>query len=103
MSEERDKIFFDSLVRGKFSFVYFIRCNEFVKVGFSTNNLTKRFQALQGGSPFNLELEFIIPGGNKEEQEIHKNLKHVKKRGEWFILNKKEVKKIVEEYLFNRK
>ena len=99
----KDSKFFDMLVRGRFSFVYFIRCNEFVKIGFSTNNLIKRFEAIQCGNPYKLELEFIMPGGKIEEGELHKKFKHIKKRGEWYILTKKEVEKIVTDYLFNRK
>jgi len=73
-------------------FVYIVKCNEFYKVGV-TSNLNNRVKGIQTGNPYDLELSGYFYFDTHEEardfeNDMHKALKgkntHV--RGEWFKL-----------------
>lgn len=66
-------------------FVYFVQAKEggLVKIG-STRDLPSRLAALQCGSPLELRLRCVVPGGTKAEHFIHKELAHLRHHGEWF-------------------
>jgi hypothetical protein len=66
--------------------VYFIRCNEFVKIG-RAMDVQQRLTELQVGCPDKLELLATIEGGPKEERAFHKLFSDIHVRGEWFLLN----------------
>lgn len=66
--------------------IYYIRCNNYIKIGY-TYNLPHRLSVLQTGSPYELsviktELCQFPECREKELHKIHKSL-HIK--GEWFL------------------
>lgn len=63
--------------------VYFIRTDGFIKVG-RTTNFDNRLAKLQTGSPHELEVLLVVPGGSGLEADIHRDLKEYRHRGEWF-------------------
>ena len=70
------------------SFVYFISNGQFVKIGY-TNNLEKRMEDLQVGSPYELRLICAVPFENslyaqKAENILHKQYEVFFVRGEWY-------------------
>jgi len=78
--------------------VYFIRCNEFIKIGSSKGNFVeRRIRDLQVGNPYPIWLELFMCGTHHDERILHHKLKKLKieHRGEWFKLNSKDVKDIV--------
>ncbi|HEV2557371.1 MAG TPA: GIY-YIG nuclease family protein [Microvirga sp.] len=66
-------------------FVYFIRCEGFVKIGraFSPSARLRDFQV---GSPFPLELLATEPGDDRREFALHHRFAEYRVRGEWFRL-----------------
>jgi len=65
--------------------IYFIRCNEFVKIGF-TYDIDARLETLQRSSPYKLELLLAVPGSAYDEQILHTRFREFRERGEWFRL-----------------
>lgn len=65
--------------------VYFIKCNDFVKIG-QTNNVKQRIKDLQTGNPHELQLLKTINADIKIEVQLHKQFSHLNIRGEWFAL-----------------
>lgn len=82
--EERERIP-DPSVCG----VYFIRCEDFIKIGKSTN-VTNRHRALQAAGPFDLHLVAFVPCRSNEidalEGRMHRRFRRLHHRGEWFRL-----------------
>lgn len=64
---------------------YFVRCNDFVKIG-TTTNILDRMKTLQIGCPYELELMGTC---SLDESIIHEKFKHLHHRGEWHILSAK--------------
>lgn len=64
-------------------FLYFVRCDEFLKVGISTNPQS-RISTMQGCNPYPLHLMAIAVGGEAEESEVHRAWKPYHHRAEWF-------------------
>ncbi|WP_438278131.1 GIY-YIG nuclease family protein [Nitrobacter sp.] len=69
----------------KFNQVYFIRCGEFVKIGF-TYDVLVRLETLQAATPYTLELLDSFAGGESDEKELHARFAEHRVRGEWFHL-----------------
>ncbi|MGW2255500.1 GIY-YIG nuclease family protein [Kitasatospora sp. NPDC001660] len=67
------------------SVVYVIGSDQFrpVKVG-TTNDLSLRLRALQGASPFALQVLWAAEGDRALELRIHQRLDRFRVRGEWF-------------------
>lgn len=67
--------------------VYFITAREIgrVKIGHAVNS-SRRLWELQTASSCKLRLEAVIPGGRREERELHAKFSSLKVRGEWFSL-----------------
>jgi hypothetical protein len=65
--------------------VYFIQVKEFVKIGFSMNNVSIRMKDLQCGCPFEMNLLGTIPGTEATENMLHVRFAHLRQRGEWFF------------------
>ena len=63
--------------------VYIIRAGRFIKVGTSEQPVQRLYE-LQSANPERIELLFTLPGGRKEEAQIHKQLRTYHVRGEWF-------------------
>jgi len=67
----------------RFSEVYFLKAERFVKIGFS-NGTSSRLIALQTASPFEINLIGAIRGSLQIEQALHVRFSHLRHRGEWF-------------------
>lgn len=81
----------------KQKFVYFIQAGKEAKFKIGiTNNIDGRLKQLQTGCPYPLNILAIIPGGRKEEKELHRKFKKYSEIGEWFSLNG-DLKKFVDE------
>jgi hypothetical protein len=68
--------------------VYFIRCDAFVKIGY-TQNVAARVAMLRTGTPHELEVLHTTPGGVEEEGRLHALFaeERVRPDGEWFRLS----------------
>ena len=66
--------------------VYFVRCEDYVKVGYS-RDLKTRISDLQVGCPYFLELIAAVPGPESLEWIFHTVLRNKRFRGEWFVLD----------------
>ena len=75
--------------------VYFVRCGEYLKVGFTSDNLRNRLSSMQTGSPHRLALVASIRGGRGVEKKIHTSLAMYPRRGEWFALPPEDAERIV--------
>lgn len=64
-------------------FVYFIRCGEFVKIGFSANP-SNRLRYLQTATPFDFSILGVHPGTKRHEKRLHAIFSHLHHRLEWF-------------------
>jgi len=72
--------------------VYFMRCEQFVKIGVSHNPHNRLRQLRKGGGtsfPSRLDIaavELIAtePGGFEREKELHATFAHLRHTGEWF-------------------
>ena len=67
--------------------IYFVEGANKVKIGFcKLNNLKKRLQNLQIGSPVRLVLLGSTTGNMNEEQLLHQEFRQLWSHGEWFNL-----------------
>lgn len=73
------------VAREKFNEVYFIRCVDFVKIGF-TYDVRARLETLQAATPYELELLDSFPGQEADEKSLHSRFADYRVRGEWFRL-----------------
>jgi hypothetical protein len=66
-------------------FIYFMRCREIVKIGYSAEP-PSRHAALQAVIPFELELLGSMPGSVAAERDLHKTFSSIKyeRHTEWF-------------------
>jgi Meiotically up-regulated gene 113 len=64
-------------------FVYFIRCLEFIKIGFS-EDVQGRLLALQACCPIAMTLLLAFAGGLKTEAKLHRKFRHLRHANEWF-------------------
>ena len=64
-------------------FVYFLRCGDFVKIGYSSKP-TARLDALRTATPHESELIAKFPGTISHEKAVHRCLQHLHHRREWF-------------------
>lgn len=72
--------------------VYFIRCQEYMKIGISKDVNARLNQIRKGGGSLfprlldvqTAELIATEPGGLDREKELHKKFKHLRHTGEWF-------------------
>jgi len=57
--------------------VYFMSVlgGEYIKIGYTANDVNRRRASLQTGNPYEIELLFTIDGTLKQEKEIHRSLK----------------------------
>lgn len=58
-----------------------------LKIGFTRGNPNKRLKQLQTGSPTELVLLGWYPGSLQEEQQLHREMQHLRVSGEWFRLD----------------
>jgi len=67
-------------------FVYFLRCGDFVKIGYSASP-KGRLRALRTSMPFDCEIVGIHSGTKNHEQQLHRIFSHLRHRNEWFRLD----------------
>jgi hypothetical protein len=63
--------------------VYFIRCGDSIKIGFSKNPWS-RLSSLKTGSPGNPQLLGYMPGSLDDERAAHEKFAHLRENREWF-------------------
>ncbi len=63
--------------------IYFVKCHEYVKIGYSFDPYT-RISSMQTGSPYELEMIALMEGGEREEVILQIAFKHLRFRAEWF-------------------
>lgn len=71
-------------VRSPIQFVYFIRSENFVKIGWATALVT-RVNNCQINNPHPVELLAHFRGGLEEEANLHACFNSYHHRGEWFV------------------
>lgn len=64
--------------------VYFLRAGEFIKIGKATGDPLSRVSQLKTGCPFPIEVVATMPGGYREEGDLHNRFQHIRAHGEWF-------------------
>lgn len=70
--------------KGAFTgYVYFVRCGDFIKIGFSSNP-RERLNSIRAAMP--LEVEFLLAFACKAKAEgnLHRKFAHLRHRNEWF-------------------
>ena len=86
-------------------YIYFIRCNEYIKIG-KTSNLYQRVHSLQGSNPHELKLVGIYASTSltPDEKFFHNEVEKIanKIRGEWFKSNF-ELVKYIDLITYNKK
>lgn len=82
-------------------YVYFVRCNEFVKIGIAKDP-NARMAFMQTGNPYELELLRVFKSTSpaQDEEMIHLELDKYRVRGEWFKLPDKLINLIRNKELF---
>lgn len=65
--------------------VYFVKSGDVVKIGFSIN-VMQRLTGIETHCPTAVELIGLIPGGRREERQVHRQFRHLRVHGEWFRL-----------------
>jgi hypothetical protein len=64
--------------------VYFVRCGEFVKIGYTSHLVEDKIKSLAAASPHDFEILRKTAGGVKLEKRLHRLFKAQHYRGEWF-------------------
>jgi hypothetical protein len=64
--------------------VYFIQCDDYVKIGFTYKEVKERLKAMQIGNPHKLKIVHQLLGNQQSEQRLHTLFKEYHHRGEWF-------------------
>jgi hypothetical protein len=72
------------------SYIYFIKADDRVKIGFSHDPL-KRMKELQTGQHRSLRLMGVIEGSLGDEKALHKRFAQYRTRGEWFRLSEEVI------------
>jgi hypothetical protein len=68
------------------SWVYFIGCGDFVKIGMSTH-APSRIEDMRTGNPYDMTIIHTIPGGRLVERKLQKRFSAHHHRHEWFHLS----------------
>jgi hypothetical protein len=63
--------------------VYFVKCQEYVKIGHSTKPMS-RIADLQTSSPYPLEILLLMPGNSATERELQSIFSEYHHRNEWY-------------------
>lgn len=80
-------------------YVISARGTDFYKIGQTSANVQTRFDELQTGCPYKLEIELKMPGGEDVERRLHQHFADQRHRGEWFEfqqLPRQQIRAIVE-------
>lgn len=78
------------------SYIYAIKCNEFVKIGIGVDP-NKRMLLMQTGNPYKLKLLKAWESNEPlvDEECLHAQFESYRVRGEWFKLPKEELEKLL--------
>lgn len=68
--------------------VYFIRGDDYIKIGYTKKPL-QRLENLKCGAPFKLKLLASMPGSVKLEKYLHERFSDLHHHGEWFRADEK--------------
>lgn len=76
--------------------VYLIKCREFYKIGITTGDVWSRYEALQTGNPYRLELVdcYEFPNAALVEKTLHRMFANSRELGEWFKLTEDGVRRV---------
>lgn len=83
--------------------IYFIAAKgtPYVKIGRTRKTVEQRLAMLAVGCPLPLEVirTVVVPGGSEAdvEKKLHRKFKKYRKHGEWFVLNRIDIEKVVTE------
>jgi hypothetical protein len=69
-------------------FVYFLRSGARVKIGFSKNPWMRAATPLTG-LPHGVDAMVMVPGSERDERRLHRELEAFRQRGEWFDVHPK--------------
>lgn len=67
--------------------IYFARCGDHIKIGFTRGTPEKRLKGLSTASPFPVELVASMPGSQELERELHERFGEFHTKGEWFVFS----------------
>jgi len=67
-------------------FVYFLRMNEFVKIGYASD-WKQRLSSIQTGIPYTVIPLLVLSGDIRLEEELHRLFHADRYRGEWFRMS----------------
>jgi hypothetical protein len=82
-------------------YIYFLRCDGRMKIGFTTNPL-KRLMVLKTAVSHEIDGMAIIPGTEREERRAHLYLGRHRRHGEWFDCHPDVTKVMVRSLTFGR-
>ena len=68
-------------------FVYFIRCHDRVKIGYSTDPI-KRLSKVSSDAPYPCELLGYVSANDFPEWDLHSRFSNVRAHGEWFLASR---------------
>lgn len=77
--------------------IYFAKCGEAVKIGFSERNIQGRIDSFRTLTPFPVEILGTMAGGLPFEAKLHKRFSKHRMQGEWFRLCR-EITEYIAEY-----
>ena len=75
--------------------IYLIKCNEYYKIG-RAKNVRDRFFGLQSSNPHELHVidAWNVENAEELEMSLHLNFQNKSVRGEWFLFDDEDIKKI---------
>lgn len=74
--------------------IYFLKCNSYVKIGFTTN-IKKRVSALDTAIPYNIQLLFWVDGNIEFEKTVHDIFSEWNHKKEWFKISEDRIIEIL--------
>lgn len=77
-------------IHNKGNHLYFIRCNEFVKIG-RANNINQRLNQIKANNPYKITLIREMMNQGHREKEFHKIFQGRLVTGEWFQIHDYEI------------
>jgi len=80
----------------KYPEIYIIKCQKYYKIG-KSYDAYQRMKNIELSSPFKLEMVYHaeVNDAHKLEKKIHRKFRNKRVKGEWFELNKDEVKAVI--------
>ena len=89
--------FFDrAYVKPRWQYIYVVKCNEFYKIGYSSN-VVSRLNSLQNGNPYPLQLILVrkLPEAKYFESVLHEVYKDFRIRREWFQIGLEDMNRLI--------